>query len=387
MSKIAIAFHGLSNGANEKGFNTSLNKDTFENFKANLFEDEDCDVYFHTWKSNFENNIVKEYTPKKYIFENATKFKKSIMYKLETINASLDNNISNFTSNIDTLYSFYSRFYSLYKSIELIDNIEDYKLIIISRFDLVFLNKIDLNKYADTYSLLVNNFANFLKLDGNIQATLDGITSNFNQNVFHYGVHDYFFCGCPKVIKEFSRMYLYLDLYFEEYSHFYFNKWPRLFSGHSICSYHLKTQKIPIIYTNYEEDKDFKLIRNINCENHVAEDTLLTLCEGFVNKMEYNKAIEILSDNKSLTPNIHNRIGYIYYKYIKDVEEAIKHYKKSFNLQINCNSLQSLCVIYNELEEHIECLFYCNEFLKYFKNAEVQKLFNKNLTQLKSKFK
>ena len=54
--KIAVVFHGISHGYNEKGDITNISKDTFQSIINNLLDSKNInyDTYFHSWNS--ENN-------------------------------------------------------------------------------------------------------------------------------------------------------------------------------------------------------------------------------------------------------------------------------------------------------------------------------------------
>jgi len=54
--KIALVFHGLSKGRNQKGLHTYINETTFKNIQDNMLTNCTYDTYFHTW-DNDENSL------------------------------------------------------------------------------------------------------------------------------------------------------------------------------------------------------------------------------------------------------------------------------------------------------------------------------------------
>ena len=70
--KVALVFHGLSEGYNNKGILTSINKESFKNIKDNLIDsNSSCnfDIFFHTWENKRLNDILDFLKPKKYLVE------------------------------------------------------------------------------------------------------------------------------------------------------------------------------------------------------------------------------------------------------------------------------------------------------------------------------
>jgi hypothetical protein len=113
-------------------------KQSYNSLKTHLLDKYDCDVYFHTWKTpHFEstnfgfgntqytltdndyNDLIQLYNPKKYIIEKHILFDAS-EYKCPIWRQPLNNTLS--------------MFYSIYKSIQLID--EEYDYVIRTRFDI-----------------------------------------------------------------------------------------------------------------------------------------------------------------------------------------------------------------------------------------------------------
>jgi len=102
--------------------------------KKHIFNNNDVDVFIHSWSVNFQNMLIDLYDPKKYIFEKQIDFKQN----------SLRNN------------SIKSRWYSTKKVVELkrqyeIENNFEYDCVMLYRFDHVFLRDICLNEFNMDY--------------------------------------------------------------------------------------------------------------------------------------------------------------------------------------------------------------------------------------------
>jgi|SaaInlStandDraft_1057018.scaffolds.fasta_scaffold99868_1 hypothetical protein len=363
--KVALVFHGLSGGSNDKFLETNINID---NILTNLYNIKP-DIYFHTWKHKNINNIISKLKPIKYIIEDSSEFKKNITPTINNISKNIDYNISNYINNTNTLFSFYSRFYSLYKSMEIVS--ENYDIVIISRFDLFLKKKINILKYNKKDRLYVNKFSGEEYLNGKNIIELDGVTKNYNKNVLLYGVMDFFFIGSYNIIKKFSNIYNMLNKYLIKNSSFYNNKWPRTFSGHSFCMYHIKNNNIPFEYTDLADNVDFNLVR----DNIISENTIIINYHKLINDKKYNEAIIYLLNSNIKTPNIYNCIGYIYYTYIKNIEKAIEYYTKSINIGITIIGLNSLITLYHN-KDLKKCKKYCKIYLDNFYSKKILSLYN-----------
>jgi hypothetical protein len=110
-------------------------KHSIDNLNQNLIKDNNCDVFFHTWKSeNIDINCYKE-----------------MASDLNAVSWSIDNDISGehgpaLGKKIVTTTKKVIDCYNKYKE----ENQIDYDLVIICRFDLFFLQKINLSKILET---------------------------------------------------------------------------------------------------------------------------------------------------------------------------------------------------------------------------------------------
>jgi hypothetical protein len=111
-------------------------KHNIDNLNQNLIKDNNCDVFFHTWKSeNIDINCYKE-----------------MASDLNAVSWSVDNDISGehgpaLGKKIVTTTKKVIDCYNKYKE----ENQIDYDLVIICRFDLFFLQKINLSKILETW--------------------------------------------------------------------------------------------------------------------------------------------------------------------------------------------------------------------------------------------
>jgi hypothetical protein len=157
MKNIAICFYGQLRGDDE----------TFLSTFKNLVSINNCDVFIHTW-NYYDKEYIKENTSinknddasiftirenldlnKLNKFINIFKPKKVLVEEQKTFDNT--NHISISGGNIPMWSARYyqsvkSQAYSKKKSSELIDNINDYDLIIILRNDLIFNHEINLNE-------------------------------------------------------------------------------------------------------------------------------------------------------------------------------------------------------------------------------------------------
>ena len=373
--KIALIFHGLSEGKNQKGIYTNINKKSFKNIQTNMLKKCTYDTYFHTWDNQEKKHIIDTIKPKKYIFENAEQFKQSILIKLKGINDYLKTDISPLGSNIDYLYSLFSRFYSLYRSVQLIDKLENYDLIIISRFDLHLLKKLNIYKYNfNANTIYINNFAGHNLLNGSINATLDGVVNKYTQDILNYGFHDYFFFGNKDVITKFSKIYLFLEGYFSVKSNLYNSLWPRI-SGHSICAHHITNQNIKYKFTKFEERIYFCLIRDIQIN---GENNILKQSGELVIKKKFTKAIEILLNYQKDKPsaNIYNEIAYIYLMKMSQLDKSLCAYKESLKIIPTKIAYESIIKIYIYQNNTIDVKKYCEECMRDFNSVYVKEVYN-----------
>ncbi len=140
----------------------------FNSFKSNLMDLYNTDVFFHTWSSEYDQDLKNLYKPKDFIIENQINFDNDLknysfefieyydeVYDLKLKKISPRKYYQNF------IFRTKSRWHSQIKSLEIlkknqIKNQTKYDLIIQSRFDLFIRKKLELNNLEKNCIHLVN---------------------------------------------------------------------------------------------------------------------------------------------------------------------------------------------------------------------------------------
>jgi len=251
MKKVAIALHGLSSGVSDKGMPVNFS-DAVRTLKENLIHpnshDHSFEIYFHTWDNEKIGDIVREYQPKKYNVEKQIDFsdvlgEEDITRLSKHINESYKH--YNFITPKKVMSMIYSRFYSLWKSLSLLEG--HFDLVISIRFDVLLLTRFDLNE-IDAKTMTCSNFIENQDCLDTELVTIDGYSTSYSPDIYDYGVMDYIFISNQNAMMRFGQMVMYIAKYLEEGSGYYDNKWPCLLSGHPLSAYHLRASGIPISY-------------------------------------------------------------------------------------------------------------------------------------------
>ena len=153
--KVALVFHGLSYGYNNKGEYSSITQDSFDSIKKRILNKKileknkiKYDIFFHSWNSTNNEQVLKIIKPCKYIFEDRRDFSDKCS-QLKTTNNLISKNLKDFTNRKNVLESIYSRFYSMYQSIKLLESNGEYDYIIVTRFDIFISSKLNISKSVD----------------------------------------------------------------------------------------------------------------------------------------------------------------------------------------------------------------------------------------------
>lgn len=148
--KVAICLRGAISKITNK-FKTAeslYNNGKYINYKAvynsimehiiNANPQYEFDFYIHCWNIDLENELVKLYNPKSYLFENNNNYKDEIINDLINTKQPLNN------------FGVNSQFLSMTKSLKLMqDNLIDYQYVILYRPDVLLFKNIDLNLYKN----------------------------------------------------------------------------------------------------------------------------------------------------------------------------------------------------------------------------------------------
>ena len=131
--KIALCLYGLIGSIKGKGYEKSggtdiVLKDCHNSFTKHIINKNDVDVFFHTWDTEFEDELVSKYKPKKY---------KVAPQKI------FENTIDGPEKYIRRIQAHYSRWYSTkyvneLKTIYEKENNFKYDLVMVSRFDMIW---------------------------------------------------------------------------------------------------------------------------------------------------------------------------------------------------------------------------------------------------------
>ncbi|MEL0008547.1 MAG: hypothetical protein VW741_01625 [Flammeovirgaceae bacterium] len=204
--KIALCLFGLTGGTvGVGGQGRQIHpKNGYLYYKKNLIDQYDVDVFIHSWSTEFKNELIEIYKPKKHIIEPQREFNQITLnnFGYHEINdlrkhepyfepyKDLSDNEA-FEKFETLLWRSYSRWYStkmsinLKKEYELSNNIE-YDFVISSRLDIALLKKIK-----------------FEKLDkSKFYASFKHGRTDFDKALF-----DLIFFSNSKIINEFSEIF------------------------------------------------------------------------------------------------------------------------------------------------------------------------------------
>lgn len=146
--KVAVCFYGLVGSTKGKSqeligdFKTCFNISS-KLYKQHVLEKNDVDVFVHSWSTDLQEEILKEYSPKKYIIEQQKVFdtpKYSILDKTPEVRKQ----------------THYSLWYSRKKSVELKsqyekDNNFKYDCVMLARFDLAWQTDLIFSEYDQDF--------------------------------------------------------------------------------------------------------------------------------------------------------------------------------------------------------------------------------------------
>lgn len=214
--KIALCLHGLFDSLTDS---TSKGLDGYNYIKKHILDNNDVDVFIHSWETNKEEEITELYKPKKCVFESQIDFKK-------ITNERGLNKLKKTPRPADRVLS---HLYSVNESIKLaIESETKYDIIIKSRFDLgrVNRNTSGPNKH-NPYPVQCINFKTDIDSDKIYLA---------NWNHFHMGPADMWFYGSEKIMDNFKN--LYTDLLNQYYIGSDFHKFSTKIENHegNLCN-------------------------------------------------------------------------------------------------------------------------------------------------------
>ena len=142
--------------------------ETFWSLNKNFLKEYNPDIFFHTWSTKYDKKILKLYKPKKYKVENQKKFNVKIKdYSLnylefyDNIKDILNRNMDPKVEYNNLIFRTHSRWYSQCISLKLMNDYSilkkiKYDLVVQSRFDLIYNEKISLDKISKNKLHLVD---------------------------------------------------------------------------------------------------------------------------------------------------------------------------------------------------------------------------------------
>tara|TARA_R110002020_G_scaffold22803_9_gene76626 strand:+ start:29 stop:766 length:738 start_codon:yes stop_codon:yes gene_type:complete len=226
--KIAFCLVGIVGYFEKYGVGKPIDpKIAYEYNKKNIFDvNDNVDVFMHSWSTDFKDDLVKIYEPKKYLIEEQIDFKQ----------------------NDIRLNSIKSRWYSTKEVIRLKSEYEkennfEYDFVMLYRFDSCFLKNLNFgeldNRYFYSPHSSKDNCEPYTVSDGS-DCTCLGRES----------INDQWFFSNSKYMNEFSKLYDNWESY-------------GIHNPHSECIFHIKKlglgDKIRYIFIG---EQDFDVVRN-----------------------------------------------------------------------------------------------------------------------------
>ena len=162
--KIALCLFGVVGGHRGKAYTGSsldVLEKGFECYEENIFSKYDVDVFIHSWTTDLENEIVSNYQPKLYKFENQKIFNipKYVKGKKGTSRKDKEkrkqNHYSRWCSTLETV--------ALKKRYE-IENRIKYDFVLTSRFDVAWQNPIIFEDLDNNFFMLQNGQGGLMKM-------------------------------------------------------------------------------------------------------------------------------------------------------------------------------------------------------------------------------
>jgi len=168
--RIAVCYFGLVGGVlGKSGYGHNISPEIgYYYYKKNLLnQNENVDIFMHSWSVNSKDELIDIYKPKKYIFQNQIHFNpwKLIPYQIFHLRELLPIFLMNYAKIFKKLYynSFISQsyWYSIKSSINLAKKYEKenkfkYDYIFVTRFDVAFFTEIIFRNYDPEYFYVSN---------------------------------------------------------------------------------------------------------------------------------------------------------------------------------------------------------------------------------------
>lgn len=222
--KIAFCLHGISSGKNFKdgGLPVAFQEESLL-YHKHIIDKYDADCFYHTWNSEFTEEIFSIYKPKKHVVENYKEFEKpGIRSYIEYLRYRI-RGISDFKRRNNMM----SRWYSFHQAIRQVIEYEKEHNI---KYDYIFITRFDMSLFADVIfekfnkdNFYCGDWYRFFDKNGN-QINEQNLFNNkdkFTKKVQGFpenknGLSDFWFCASPSIMDEFSTIFNEIDVLIKE---------------------------------------------------------------------------------------------------------------------------------------------------------------------------
>jgi hypothetical protein len=267
--KIALVLHGKSGGSTDKDEKLSYDSNQAIPFiKKNILENNDVDIFYHTWEEGYHKLWEDNYKPKKFLVEKSKKFitpstKDVLRYwkkHFMSFFGIYQKRELNYNNNI------YSRWYSFKESLNLLINYSkveniNYDFVICSRFDFFLTKRINFDTldkskfyssseilFVDDYKIPIQPVSLYLKEEFNREKYSFVEVDYFNNPI--NGMNDLFQMGSYENMIQLKDLFDKLDYYIKTL------KIPN--SNHHLLLAHLVEKKLEPLRTTI-------LYNRLNC--------------------------------------------------------------------------------------------------------------------------
>lgn len=192
--KSALCLYGIvggTQGKNGKGDPVNI-KVCYDSYREHIIDINNCDVFIHSWSTEFRNQLLELYKPKNSLIEPQIDFSSKVKNR----------------GRKEYLFRAYSRWYSTKKVVELKSQYEKennfkYDWVMLGRLDLMFLVDFSFKELDTKYfhAAMWNSPPYYLPKGGYEEATRD------NRSKTKEGLPDLFFVANSDMMNKFSKVY------------------------------------------------------------------------------------------------------------------------------------------------------------------------------------
>jgi hypothetical protein len=188
--KIALCLYGYFNSLTDL---TAKGIDGFDYIKRKILNVGNSagvvDVYIHNWEPDMRAQLMELYSPKRIVVEPQIDFTPLVV----------ERGLDKLPVKARSPFAIFSHFYSIQQSFQLISDLEEYDIVINSRFDLSRINRMTSGPHlANPYPIQCINFDLDLPMNKFYVA---------NWDYFDTGPADAWFYSGPKNMKYFCNIY------------------------------------------------------------------------------------------------------------------------------------------------------------------------------------